>query len=71
MKKLKRVDVFTMRIVYKSGYVHDFTCRTFKVTDGTSFVWSGTSIKNRPITIGADDIAAVWQIGHSNKWVYE
>jgi hypothetical protein len=58
---MKREEHFKIRVVYKSGYTHDFWVRSFK-TDGTSFTWDSVEANNRPIMLGAEDIAAVWQI---------
>lgn len=55
--------VFVVRIVYKSGYTHDFEVTSFSIKNGTSFQWTMTGDTNRPVLIGADEIAAVWQLG--------
>jgi hypothetical protein len=55
-------DIFTIRIVYKSGYTHDFDVYRFKIRGGT-FEWDAVSADNTPLFLGADDVAAVWQIG--------
>ena len=53
--------IFTIRIVYKSGYTHDFDVYDFKI--GSKFSWETVDPNNKPILIGVDDIAAVWQVG--------
>ena len=60
-RKIKRSKV---RVVYKSGYVQDFTCKNFKLThsggDLHSVTWEDA--KPRPMHIGIDDIAAIWEL---------
>ena len=62
-------DVFTVRIVYKSGYVHDFECTQFSYSNGT-YTWKSADVDNRPIDLGGTEIAAVWQTGKRSriKW---
>ena len=60
MFKLK--PQFKVRIVYKSGYKHDFWVRDFNIRGG-SYSWTSVEDNNKPVQIGVDDIAAVWQIG--------
>lgn len=63
---LKLTPVFTVRIVYKSGYVHDFECTKFSVKNGT-YHWNSVNDDNKPVVLGADDIAAIWQVGVRKK----
>jgi len=59
--------VFKVRIVYKSGYTHVFECTHFEMAD-RQIIWECADTKNnRPIKIGVDDIAAVWQIGQRKR----
>lgn len=58
--------VFRVRIVYKSGYTHDFECTDFEISRG-QVNWASVSERNRPIKIGLDDIAAVWQVGYRKR----
>jgi hypothetical protein len=58
--------VYKVRVVYKSGYTHDFECTDFEMVDN-KIIWSSASESNRPLKIGVDDIAAVWQIGHRKR----
>jgi hypothetical protein len=59
--------VFKLRIVYKSGYTHTFECVKFKIS-GNEITWEcADSTRNRPIKIGVDDIAAVWQVGYRKR----
>ena len=53
---------FKVRVVYKSGYTHDFWAYSFRVQDGAKFTWEACDIGNQPVVIGVDEIAAVWQV---------
>lgn len=55
-------EVFMIRVVYKSGYVHDFPVYNFKI-NGAQYSWEYADVNNKPLQIGVDEIAAVWQIG--------
>jgi len=55
-------QIFMIRIVYKSGYTHDFETYNFKIEDGR-YSWEPVSIDNHPLLLGADEVAAVWQVG--------
>lgn len=61
MKEDKR-PIFTIRIVYKSGYTHDFECYSFELNKREA-TWEPADPTRRPILLGLDDVAAVWQIG--------
>lgn len=50
---------YLVRIVYKSGYTHDFWVYEFEVS-GDNFKWTAVEGGSAPLLIGADDIAAVW-----------
>jgi len=63
---MKIETVFRVRIVYKSGYTHDFECTDFEISNN-KVSWENANEHNRPIKIGLDDIAAVWQIGHRKR----
>ena len=69
MLRLKLEPVFKIRVVYKSGYTHDFEVTEFLVhtnAHGKSYEWVSLT-KVHPILLGADDIAAVWQIGQRTR----
>lgn len=57
-----RQPQFQVRVVYKSGYSHDFWCNSF-TRKGDTYTWDAVDVDNRPLNIGVDDIAAVYQIG--------
>jgi hypothetical protein len=59
----KLIPIFKIRILYKSGYTHDFEVYDFKYVHGSKASWSSVSDENKPLEIGLDDIAAVYQIG--------
>jgi len=70
MISVKLVPVFTIRIVYKSGYTHDFECTTFTIDQGT-YSWEAISNANRPILLGNGEIAAVYQVGTRKMLVWK
>ena len=55
-------DIFTVRVVYKSGYTHDFDVYNFTIKNGT-YSWEAADDSNKPLLLGVDDIAAIWQLG--------
>lgn len=59
--------VYKVRIVYKSGYTHDFECTEFTISK-TEMSWDSANKKHRPLKIGIDDIAAVWGIGERRRF---
>ena len=63
----KRVTVYKVRVVYKSGYIHDFETTQFERNGGT-YSWDNFYDENRPIQLGVNEIAAVWQIGYRKVW---
>lgn len=58
--------VFKVRVVYKSGYTHDFECTDFSIS-GSKVSWEKAYTKNYPLKIGFDDIAAIWIIGQRKR----
>jgi len=58
--------IFTIRVVYKSGYTHDFDVYSFKVSGG-NYQWEHVDDDNKPIILGADEVAALWQVGHREE----
>jgi len=60
------VPVYKIRIIYKSGYAHDFEVYDFTVKHGV-YEWTHVSESNKPFLLGVDDIAAIYQIGVRNK----
>lgn len=59
---VRRVPIFKLKVVYKSGATHTFEVREFTVKGG-SWSWDSYDQTNKPIVFGVDDIAAVWQVG--------
>lgn len=62
--------IYTVRIVYKSGYTHDFEVYSFTVSKG-DYNWEPVSPKNRPILLGANEIAAVYTVGIRKKLCFK
>jgi hypothetical protein len=65
--KLTKTVIFKILVVYKSGYTHDFECTNFKITGGR-YDWNRYDDNNKPIFLGVDDVAAVWQVGYRTKY---
>jgi len=63
--KLGRRRITTIKIIYKSGATHEFDVYTFEITRSyggdTSMKWEAVSDDNKPLLIGVDEIAAVYQ----------
>lgn len=75
MKFFKRTVIFKVRVVYKSGYTHDFEVTAFEITKnatgGISAIhWNPIADRNKPVYIGLDEIVAVWQVGvrYTYQW---
>lgn len=58
--------VFKIRVVYKSGYTHDFECTDFSIST-KEITWKGAANTNMPVKFGIDDVAAVWQVGYRKR----
>jgi hypothetical protein len=55
--------VYKVRVVYKGGHVQDFECMDFTILRD-EMRWEAASADGvKPLKIGVDDVAAVWQIG--------
>jgi hypothetical protein len=69
----RRVPIFTIRVVYKSGYTHDFEVTEFKINqteNGKKMSWVSVSDSNKPVDIASDldHIESVWQVGFHHVW---
>ena len=53
--------LFTVRLVYKSGFVQDIVTDAFQITKGKKVAWGNYCVP-RPLLLGIDDIAAVFQM---------
>jgi len=54
---------FLIRVVYQSGYAHDFWVYSFKMDIASgSVTWEAVDVKNRPIYINSERIECVYQI---------
>lgn len=60
--KFVKRTIYTIRVVYKSGYTHDFDVYSFSFEDGF-YSWEAVDVSNKPVVIGGTEIAAVWQVG--------
>jgi len=67
MKLPRLLPVYTIRLVYKSGYTHNFEVYTFSIDDNNTWKWSAVSKRNSPVAIGITDIVAIWTIGVRKK----
>lgn len=63
----KRIPIFKIKVIYKSGAVHIFETTSFTISGG-SYRWDNVDNDNKPIVLGVDEIAALWQVGHRYKW---
>lgn len=66
---MKFYSKFKIRIVYDSGYTHDFWVWKYAVktgANGITHTWQSCSDKNKPVDIASkiEKIESVWQIGH-------
>jgi hypothetical protein len=61
---------FKVRIVYKSGYFHDFWTWKFDAQRGTEGLkkveCQHTDDANKPVFINIDQIESVWQVGYKH-----
>lgn len=60
------MKVFKIKIIYKSGATHEFEVTDFsyeETSGGKRVKWDPYSIENQPLSIGLEEIAAVWQVG--------
>lgn len=67
MFRLKRLAVFKIKIVYKSGATHEFETYSFEAHRDT-YRWESCSDKNKPLLLGVNEIAAIYQTGYRKVW---
>lgn len=58
-----------IRIVYRSGYTHDFYVTNFTMNAG-QYAWNACDLTNKPVIIGVDDIAAVYLVGNRYRFKF-
>lgn len=59
--------VYKVRVVYKGGHVQDFECMDFTIRQD-EMRWTAASANGvKPLKLGINDIAAVWQIGYRKR----
>lgn len=56
-------DRFKIRIVYKTGYYHDFWCYDFSVERG-NYSWTACKSGNKPLLLNPDNMESIWIISH-------
>lgn len=66
----KFTTIYTVRVVYKSGYTHDFDVLTFSIDRGV-YKWDPVDDNNKPLLLGVDDIAAFWQVGMRKRLTWK
>lgn len=54
--------IYKIRVVYKSGYTHEFKAYSFSST-GVGWEWESVEDFNRPIYLGMDNAESVWCVG--------
>lgn len=60
---MKLIPIYKLKVIYKSGAEHTFEVYEFSIKGGT-YSWRSVSDHNKPIELGAPEIAAVWQVGY-------
>lgn len=68
----KLTQQFKVRVVYKSGYTHDFWATEFTVNAGGrngAYTWTHVEENNKPLLLGADDISAVYVVGTRKRFM--
>lgn len=55
---------YKIRIVYKSGYHHDFWCYQFTIKQNGSLHWWAVSLSNSPVCIAdsTESIESIWTV---------
>ena len=53
--------IYTVRVVYKSGYQHDFRVYYFKQT-AVGYEWEYVDDDNNPILLGMDNVESIWVV---------
>jgi len=66
LKVERQVEI---RVVYRSGYTHDFWVSKFSFKNDT-YEWVSSDHRNKPLQFGGNDVAAVWQIGSRKRIVW-
>ena len=54
--------VFTLRVIYKSGYAIDFEVTEYEIGP-SSAKWVSANDEFRPIHLNYDEVASVWKVG--------
>lgn len=64
LKKKNKYEgtVFEVTVLYKGGNQHSFLVTSFSFK-GVEYSWSRLDDSNRPLLLGVEDIAAIYQTG--------
>lgn len=72
MNMLKIEIVYKVRVIYKSGETHIFEVTKFSYDpQAQAYNWVSANPKLRPIQFGANEIAAVWQVGARRRLAWK
>ena len=61
MGEEETIDVFLIRVRYKSGAIEEFECTEFSVNgkNSASWTWHG---EKRPLFLNLEDVESIWQV---------
>lgn len=61
MSEQETIDVFLIRVRYKSRAIEEFECTEFSVKgkDSVSWTWYG---HKRPLFLNLEDVESIWQV---------
>lgn len=62
---LKLQTVYKLRVIYRSGATQDFETTKFTISNSQAEWESVGAVK--PLKLGLDDVAAVWQLGQRQR----
>lgn len=51
--------IYTVRVVYKSGYQHEFRVYYFRQT-AIGYVWEYVDADNNPLLLNMDNVESIW-----------
>ena len=51
--------IYTARVVYKSGYQHEFRVYYFRQT-AIGYVWEYVDADNNPLLLNMDNVESIW-----------
>jgi hypothetical protein len=71
MKWPKNEEQIKLKIIFKSGYTHEFWVKDLKMSEGNALEWEHIDDENQFLEFSPDDIAAIVRIGSRKKTVWE